>query len=64
MPAGGIDRRLRRRGAGAMFGSSNMDWLSHSVNHEMDVATSGPDIAGRLKHDLFMADFRRAGEID
>lgn len=48
----------------AMFGSSNMDWLSHSVNHEMDVATSDPDIAGRLKHDLFMADFRRARETD
>ncbi|MBE9558867.1 MAG: phosphatidylserine/phosphatidylglycerophosphate/cardiolipin synthase family protein [Proteobacteria bacterium] len=47
----------------AMFGSANMDWLSHAVNREMDVATSDPDIAGRLKRDLFMADFRRAREI-
>jgi phosphatidylserine/phosphatidylglycerophosphate/cardiolipin synthase-like enzyme len=47
----------------AMFGSSNMDWLSHAVNYEMDVATSDPDIAGRLKRDLFMADFRRAREL-
>ncbi len=47
----------------AMFGSSNMDWLSHAVNREMDVATSDPDIAGRLKRDLFMADFRRAREL-
>jgi cardiolipin synthase len=47
----------------AMFGSSNMDWLSHAVNYEMDVATSDPDIASRLLRDLFMADFRRAREL-
>jgi cardiolipin synthase len=47
----------------ATFGSANMDWLSHAVNREMDVATSDPDIADRLKRDLFMADFRRAREL-
>jgi cardiolipin synthase len=47
----------------ATFGSANMDWLSHAVNRELDVATSDPDIAGRLKRDLFMADFRRAREL-
>ncbi|MDH5411921.1 MAG: phosphatidylserine/phosphatidylglycerophosphate/cardiolipin synthase family protein, partial [Alphaproteobacteria bacterium] len=47
----------------AAFGSANMDWLSHAVNREMDVATSDPDIAGRLKRDLFMADFRHAWEL-
>jgi cardiolipin synthase len=44
----------------AIFGSSNMDWL---MNYEMDVATSDPDITGRLKRDLFMVDFRRAREL-
>jgi len=47
----------------ATFGSANMDWLSHAVNREMDVATSNPDIAGRLKRNLFMPDFRRAREL-
>jgi cardiolipin synthase len=47
----------------AMFGSSNMDWLSHAVNREMDVATSDPDIAGRLEQDLFRVDFARAREL-
>jgi cardiolipin synthase len=47
----------------ATFGSANMDWLSHAVNREMDVATSDPDITGRLKRNLFMADFRRAREL-
>ena len=36
----------------------------YAANREMDVATSDPDIAGRLKRDLFMADFRRARESD
>jgi len=47
----------------ATFGSSNMDWLSHALNREMDVATSDPEIVGRLKRDLFTADLGRAREL-
>lgn len=47
----------------ALFGSSNMDWLSHVVNREMDVATSDPGIVQRLKESLFRPDFRRAREL-
>jgi cardiolipin synthase len=45
------------------FGSANFDALSLRLNREDDLATSDPAFAAKLKHDLFEADFKRAGEL-
>jgi len=47
----------------ACFGSANMDKLSLRVNQELNLATSDPDIVGRLERDLFEVDFARSREI-
>ncbi len=47
----------------ACLGSANFDKLSLRVNRETNVATSDPVFAGRLRQELFEADFARAREL-
>ena len=47
----------------ACLGSANFDKLSLRVNRETNVATSDPAFAGRLRQELFEADFARSREL-
>ena len=47
----------------ACLGSANFDKLSLRVNRETNVATSDPVFAGRLRQELFEADFARSREL-
>ncbi len=47
----------------ACVGSANFDKLSMRVNRETNVATSDPVFAGRLRQELFEADFARSREL-
>jgi len=47
----------------ACVGSANFDKLSLRVNRETNVATSDPVFAGRLRQELFEADFARSREL-
>ena len=47
----------------ACLGSANFDKLSLRVNRETNVATSDPTFAGRLRQELFEADFARSREL-
>ncbi len=47
----------------ACLGSANFDKLSLRVNRETNVATSDPSFAGRLRQELFEADFARSREL-
>ena len=47
----------------ACLGSANFDKLSLRVNRETNVATSDPVFVGRLRRELFEADFARSREL-
>jgi cardiolipin synthase len=47
----------------ACLGSANFNKMSLRIGQELDVAFSDPATAGRLKKDLFEADFRRSREL-
>jgi cardiolipin synthase A/B len=47
----------------ACVGSANFDKLSLRVNRETNIATSDPSFAGRLRQELFEADFARSREL-
>ncbi len=47
----------------ACVGSANFDKLSLRINRETNVATSDPVFAGRLRQELFEADFARSREL-
>ncbi len=47
----------------ACVGSANFDKLSMRVNRETNVSTSDPVFAGRLRQELFEADFARSREL-
>jgi len=47
----------------ACLGSANFDKLSLRVNRETNVATSDPVFVGRLRQELFEADFARSREL-
>jgi cardiolipin synthase A/B len=47
----------------ACLGSANFDKLSLRVNRETNVATSDPAFTGRLRQELFEADFARSREL-
>ncbi len=44
----------------AVFGSANLDWLSHTLNRELDIATSDPAIVARLEAELFDVDLAKS----
>jgi len=44
-------------------GTGNLNHLSLRVNQEQNIATSDPDFAARLKHDLFEEDFARSHRL-
>ncbi len=44
-------------------GSANFDRLSLRINRELNLASSDPDIAERLKTEVFEADFERSPEL-
>jgi len=46
----------------ACVGSANFDKLSLRINQETDLATSDPGFVGKLRQDLFEADFARSRE--
>lgn len=45
------------------FGSANFNRLSLRTNQEANLATSDPDIVGRLRRDLFEVDFTKSREL-
>jgi len=47
----------------ACFGSANMDNLSLRINLELDLATSDPAAAARLREQVFEADFAKSREL-
>jgi phosphatidylserine/phosphatidylglycerophosphate/cardiolipin synthase-like enzyme len=47
----------------ACLGSANFDALSLRLNREDDLATSNPAFVAKFRHDLFDADFQKAGEL-
>jgi len=47
----------------ACLGSANFNKMSLRIGQELDVAFSDPATAGRLKKDLFEADFKRSREL-
>jgi cardiolipin synthase A/B len=47
----------------ACLGSANFDKLSLRINRETNVATSDPAFVGRLRQELFEADFARSREL-
>jgi cardiolipin synthase len=47
----------------ACLGSANFDKLSLRINQETNVATSDPVFVGRLRRELFEADFARSREL-
>jgi cardiolipin synthase A/B len=47
----------------ACLGSANFDKLSLRINRETNVATSDPVFVGRLRQELFEADFARSREL-
>ena len=46
----------------ACVGSANFDKLSLRINQETDLASSDPGLVGKLRQDLFDADFARSKE--
>ncbi len=46
----------------ATVGSSNMDWRSFAINHEINAVMLGADFGGRMER-LFQEDLKRSNEI-
>ncbi len=47
----------------ACLGSANFDKMSLRISQELDIGFSDPAMVGRLKRELFEADFKRSREI-